>query len=183
MYGTRDAPAIWQAHHTKRRSNGSVFCQGTLGDQDALQRLNILKTANELKWLGTLGHEVCDDKEVHFLNRLIRCGVHQGSSVIFLEPDRRHVDLLVQQLGMASAKGVETPDVKKSVDETMEANSPLLRKDMASMYRSCVMRAAYLSQDRPDLSHAVKNLSRKMVAPTEASLQDLKRLCIFGQEA
>ena len=57
--------------------------------------------------------------------------------------------------------------MKKSVDvQMMEANSPLLPKDMASMYRSCAMRAAYLSQDRPDVSHAVKNLSRKMVAPT-----------------
>ena len=91
-----------------------------LGDGEALRRLNdILKTAYELKWLGTLGDEVSDDKEVHCLNRLIRCGVHQGSSAIFLEPDRRHVDLLVQQLGMASAKGVETPDVKKSVDVQM----------------------------------------------------------------
>ena len=83
------------------RSNGFVFCHpdGTrvlahgddfmaLGDQEALQRLSdILKTAYELKWLGTLGGEVSDDKEVHFLNRLIRCGVHQGSSAIFLEPD------------------------------------------------------------------------------------------------
>ena len=47
------------------------------------------------------------------------------------------------------------------------------------MHRSCVMRAAYLSQDRPDSSHAVKNLSRKMVAPTDPSLQDLKRLCRY----
>ena len=78
-----------------------------LGDQEALQRLNdILKTAYALKWLGTLGDEVGDDKEVHFLNGLIRCGVHQGSSAIFLQPDRRHVDLLVQQLDMASARGV-----------------------------------------------------------------------------
>ena len=44
-----------------------------------------------LKWLETLGDEVSDDKEVHFLNRLIRCGVHQGSSAIFLEPDWRHL--------------------------------------------------------------------------------------------
>ena len=41
------------------------------------------------------------------------------------------------------------------------------------------MRAAYLSQDRWDISHAVKNLARKMVLPTEASLQDLKRLCRY----
>lgn len=38
------------------------------------------------------------------------------------------------------------------------------------------MRAAYLAQDRPDIGHAVKNLARRMVQPTEASLTDLKRL-------
>ena len=64
----------------------------------------------EDRTIGASPHEVVvdDNKEVHFLNRLIRCGVHQGSSAIFLEPDRRRVDLLVQQLGVASAKGVET---------------------------------------------------------------------------
>ena len=38
------------------------------------------------------------------------------------------------------------------------------------------MRAAYLSQDRPDIGHAVKNLARRLVQPTEASLTDLKGL-------
>ena len=91
MYGTQDAPAIWQARYTKLLiDNGSVFCHPDgarvvvhwgLHDQESLQRLNdILKTAYELKWLG-----------------------------IFLEADRRHVDLQVQQLGVASAKGVERP--------------------------------------------------------------------------
>lgn len=78
---------------------------------------------------------------------------------------------------MENAKGVDTPDVKKSADQQMlETKSPLLNKDLASLYRSSVMRAAYLAQDRPDLGHAVKNLARKMVSPTEASMSDLKRL-------
>ena len=63
-----------------------------------------------------MGDEVSNDKGVRFLNRLIRCGFCQGSSAICLELDRRHVDLLVQQLSMASAKGAETFEMKKSVD-------------------------------------------------------------------
>jgi hypothetical protein len=58
----------------------------------------------------------------------------------------------------------------------LEARSPALPKEQQSLYRSAVMRAAYLSQDRPDIGHAVKNLARRMVQPTEASLTDLKRL-------
>ena len=95
---------------------------------------------------------------------------------------------------MENAKGVDTPDVKKSADQQMlETKSPLLNKDLSSLYRSSVMRAAYLAQDRPDLGHAVKNLARKMVSPTEASMSDLKRLVryvkkyadftqVFGQQ-
>ena len=204
MYGTQDAPNIWQQHYTqllikagylRGKSNGSVFYHPTLGvrvlvhgddfmalgDAEALKEVDaLLRSAYELKWLGTVGDEEGDHKEVHFLNRLIRCDQHQGASAILIEPDRRHVDLLVQQLGMDNAKGAETPDVKKSVELQMqEARSPALPKEQASLYRSCVMRAAYLSQDRLDISHAVKNLARKMVSPTEASLQDLKRLCRY----
>ena len=58
----------------------------------------------------------------------------------------------------------------------LESRSPALPKDQMSVYRSSVMRAAYLAQDRLDLGHAVKNLARKMVALIEASLVDLKRL-------
>ena len=93
----------------------------------------LLRSAYELKWLGTIGDEEGESKQVHFLNRLIRCEQHQGASAILIEPDRRHVDLLVQQLGMQNAKGAETPDVKKSVELQMqEARSPALPKDQAS---------------------------------------------------
>ena len=61
----------------------------------------------------------------------------------------------------------------------LESKSPILGKDLAKTYRSCVMRAAYLSQDRPDISHTVKDLARGMVNPTEAKWSDLKRLGRF----
>ena len=149
-----------------------------LGDQKHLRQLEkLLKGAYELKCLGIIGGEAEDKKELHFLNRLIRCGEHEGRPAVWIEPDRRHVDLLTQSFGMKGAKGVESPDVKKSADQQMlETRSPLLPKDVASSFRSAVMRAAYLSQDRPDIGHAVKNLARRLVQPTEASLTDLKRL-------
>ena len=218
MYGTQDAPAIWQAHYTallesfgfvRGKSNASVFFREkdgarvlvhgddflALADKQGLEDIDsMLRSAYELKRLGTLGDEEGDDQEAHFLNRLLRVGSYQGSSAIYLEADRRHVDLLVKNLSMENAKGVDTPDVKKSADQQMlETKSPLLNKDLSSLYRSSVMRAAYLAQDRPDLGHAVKNLARKMVSPTEASMSDLKRLVryvkkyadftqVFGQQ-
>ena len=201
MYGTQDAPNIWQSHYSqilveagyeRGKSNASVFYHHghdvrimvhgddflALGDQKHLRELEkLLKGAYELKCLGIIGGEAEDKKELHFLNRLIRCGEHEGRPAVWIEPDRRHVDLLTQSFGMKGAKGVESPDVKKSADQQMlETRSPLLPKDVASSFRSAVMRAAYLSQDRPDIGHAVKNLARRLVQPTEASLTDLKRL-------
>ena len=204
MYVTQDAPNIWQSHYTgllesagikRGRSNASVFYResdGTrivvhgddflvLSDSQGLQEVDdLLRSDYELKRLGTLGFEEGDDREIHFLNRLIRVGKHNGRQAVFLEPDRKHLDLLIRELGLDTAKGVDTPDVKKSVDQQMlESKSPILGKDLAKTYRSCVMRAAYLSQDRPDISHTVKDLARGMVNPTEAKWSDLKRLGRF----
>ena len=169
-----------------------------LSDSQGLQEIDdLLRSAYELKRLGTLGFEEGDDREIHFLNRLIRVGKqtnrlirvgkhngrlgkHNGRQVVFLEPDRRHVDLLIRELGLETAKGVDILDVKKSVDQQMlESKNPILGKDLAKTYRSCVMRAAYLSQDRPDISHTVKDLARGMVNPTGSKWTDLKRLHEF----
>ena len=201
MYGTLDAPNIWQTHYTEtlqkacfRRglSNASVFYQEAwdvrvmvhgddflaFGDAQHLEKLSqVLKDAYELKCLGILGDEDGDRTEAYFLNRLIRVEKKNGKGSIVIEADRRHVDLLIQAFGLEKANGVESPDVKKSADQQMlESRSPLLDKSEASKYRSATMRAAYLSQDRLDIGHAVKNLARGMVSPTEAKLADLKRL-------
>ena len=99
-----------------------------VGDRSGLDDLDaLLRKSYELKRLGTLGDEEADDKEVHFRNRLIRVGTYHNHPAVFLEPDRRHVDLLIRNLGLEQAKGVDTPDVKKSVDQQMlESRSPIL---------------------------------------------------------
>ena len=98
MYGTQDARNIWPGHYTsllesanikRARSNGSVFCcesDGTrivvhgddflvLSDSQGLQEIDdLLRSAYELKRLRTLGFEEGDDREIHFLNCLIRVG-------------------------------------------------------------------------------------------------------------
>ena len=54
--------------------------------------------------------------------------------------------------------------------------SPQLDALQTRQYRSIVMRAAYLSQDRPDLSYSTMELARDMQKPTEHSMTNLKRL-------
>ena len=141
-----------------------------LGDQKHFSELEeLLRKSYELKCLGVIGDQPEDKKETHFLNRLIRCGESEGRPAVWIEPDRRHVDLLIQSFGMVNAKGVESRDVKKSADQrALETRSPLLPKEAASEFRSAAMRAAYLSQDKPDIGHAVKSLATRLVQPTEA---------------
>ena len=195
---------IWQTHYTsllegagfkRGRSNGAASCRASddlrvlvhgddflaLGDSEALESLDaLLRSAYELKRLGTLGFEEGDTKTLHFLNRLLKAEHRDGRDCFVVEGDQRHVDLLISQLGLESAKGVETPDAKKSAQQQLvDSKTALLDNNQAQLYRSLVMRAAYLFQDRSDISHAVKNLSRRMVCPNEADLAALKRLARY----
>ena len=53
----------------------------------------------------------------------------KGRPAAWIEPDRRHVDLLIESFGMTNAKGVESPDVKKSADQqALETRSPFASK-------------------------------------------------------
>ena len=47
------------------------------------------------------------------------------------------------------------------------------------MYRSCVMRLAYLAQERGDFGELVKCLARSMATPTPGALRDLKKVARY----
>ena len=110
------------------------------------------------------------------MNRYVRWNSGGERSWIEYEPDPRHAELIVKSLNLESAKGVTTPSVKTRLEEVL-AMSPQLDALQTRQYRSVVMRAAYLSQDRPDLSYSTKELAREMQKPTERSMINLlKRL-------
>ena len=96
-------------------------------------------------------------------------------SWIEYEPDLRHAELIVKSLDLESEKGVTTPSVKKMLQEVL-ATLPQMDASQTRLDRSVVMRAAYLSQDRPDLSFSAEELARDMQKPTEQSMTNLKRL-------
>ena len=113
--------------------------------------------------------------EVRILNRYVRWKSDGGKNWMEYEPDPRHAELIVKSLKVESAKGVTTPSVKKRLEDVL-TTSPQLDALQTRKYRSVVMRAAYLSQDRPDLSYSTKELARDMQKPTEQSMTNLKRL-------
>jgi hypothetical protein len=97
-----------------------------------------------------------------------------------IEPDARHAQLIIKELGLEKGNGVETPAEKKSVEQQlMDSETKPLNDQMKKQYRSCVMRAAYLAQDDPSINEATKNLARNMNCPLEAHWTALKRLARY----
>ena len=200
MYGTRDAANIWQQSYTdvlnragfKSAAWPAIFFHEKLearllvhGDDfvilgdDAVQQHveNALREAYDLRVDGSIG--VGEAKqEFCILNRLVRFDERSGT--IFYEPDPRHAEILLKDLNMETCKPVKSPNEKL----TAEALAKRMELDVVdphriSQYRSLTMRAAFLAQDRPDLSETVKCLARKTQGPTEADFGDLKRLARY----
>ena len=169
MYGTRDAAAAWEREWT-----GMIL--QPLGDDEALSEVeHVMSSHYTIKVRAILGAGRDDAKEVRILNRHVGWNSDGEKSWIEYEPDPRHAELSVKSLNLESAEGVTTPSVKKRLGEVL-MTSPQLDASQTRNYRSVVLRAAYLSQDRPDLSHSKNELARDMQKPTEQSMTNLQRL-------
>jgi hypothetical protein len=205
MYGFRDASSGWQedwqellrsegydvgtanpalflnsARHSRGAVHGDDFY--VLAGRSALdhmkQALESKYSVRESHRLGFGEHCV---QQATVLNRVVTLGRdEQGRKFLQIEPDARHVELILKSLGLGDgAKSVTTPGVKHTEAEvSRRQQEPPLDKAKASEYRSNVMRASFLSQDRPDLAESVKSLAQFMSKPTEGSWSDLKH---FGR--
>ena len=91
------------------------------------------------------------------------------------EADPRHVEIVIEQLGLKDSKIVCTPGTKEE-GRTQEDCNQLLDDQEASKYRALVARCNYLSPDRPDVAYSVKELARNMSSPTKGNWAQLKRL-------
>ena len=74
--------------------------------------------------------------------------------VLEVEPDQRHVDLIIKDLDLESANEVITPGEKDPKGKAVEQDVELGPED-TTRYRAIVARANYLAADRPDLMCAV----------------------------
>ena len=125
-----------------------------------------------LKKRAVLGFEAGDDHHITLLNRLVDFTVEDGVETIRYEPDPRHVELVCQQVGIGPrSKGVSTPGEKQGdyFDE-----EPLGKAD-TTLFRSCVMRMAFVAADLPNLQFSGNRMARKMSRPTNGSWNRLKR--------
>ena len=111
-------------------------------------------------------------------NRIV--SLDKSTGTVSYEADPRHAEMIVRQLQLENAKAVTTPAEKKKLADVISASGlPQLDTEKTTLYRSLVMRAQFLAQDRADLSEAVKSLTRKMRSPNEVDMKDLKRLAHY----
>ena len=125
-------------------------------------------------------------QQIRVLNRIISW----GDDGILYEADQRHADILMRDLGIdEKAKSVTTPgsrdDAGKATElvedekEDLKKSGRPLTVEEAKEYRGLAARANYLSQDRPDVQYAVKEIARRMATPHSGDWGLLKRLARY----
>ena len=150
-----------------------------LGDRASVDHIGqVLASKYSVRESHRLGFGSHCTRQATVLNRVVTLG-EDPKRFVQVEPDLRHVELILKALNLAEAgaKAVATPGLK-STDARVEQRKrePQVSKEETSLFRSCLMRASFLSQDRADLGEAVKSLAQHMARPTASSMEDLKRL-------
>jgi hypothetical protein len=197
LYGTRDAPARWEAFlaselekmgFERGKASPCCFRHGTRdlrcivhgddfvfagGDKDLEWVQHEMGTRFLIKVIGRLGGDSGDLQELRVLNRVLRW----ASDGIYYEADPRHQEILVAQLA-ESLKSVSSPGTKGKPEKEEEEPEALTEQE-TSAYRSGAARANYLSLDRADIAYATKELCRRMASPTRQDLEPLTRVARY----
>ena len=192
MYGLREAPQIWQKvvnYMLVSRGFKAVLTTQCLyynastgiyivahvddflcyGSKVGLRQL-LKSLQSEFECDGVLlGPGRDEQQEITFIGRRLRW-TPQG---LEWESNVKHADSFVEKLGLSSGKPVETPGVSH---DTVPVDATELKGDEATNYRGLAALANYLSQDRPDIAYASKEVSRAMSAPSVGDLVGMKRL-------
>ena len=114
-----------------------------------------------------------DDKAITILNRCVEW-TNQG---ILYEPDPRHVEILMNELGLKDSKSVVSPGVKSA--QVPDDQNPHREPPQAAKFRQLIARCNFLCQDRPDIIYAVKEAARGMATPRHADWEKLARIAKY----
>jgi hypothetical protein len=206
LYGTRDAPARWEAFlaaelkkhgFSQGVASPCCFCHGARDlrcvvhgddfvfvgpDAELVWVQERMQESFLVKVVGRLGGDQNDLKEIRVLNRILRW----TPAGISYEADPRHAELLVRDMP-AAGPAVRTPGVKAgrptgaSVPEKEEEENKeeFLGEEETRQFRSGAARANYLAMDRPDLAFATKELCRRMTAPRVQDMAALARVARY----
>ena len=131
----------------------------------------VLEKRLEVKQTGHIGFGASDKKELH---RTIKSDVLNDEMT--LEADTKLVENALESMKLNGAKGLDSPRVRRTEEQTAQIeNSEKLTSVESTLYRSLVMKLAYVAQDRVDIAEAVKCLTRHIKEPRSGHMQELKR--------
>ena len=202
MYGTRDAAANWKecyaqqliangfiqgksspcvCHHPARKircvEHGDDFTFLGCDDQLAVCE-QMMKDQYEVKVRGKLGPDAKDDKVITILNR---CLEWQADGIHY-ESDPRHAEILIRDLKITAAKAVATTGIKLPVISDEEHQ--FLPPEETTGFRKRIARCNLISQDRPDVQYAVKEITRGTANPDTTKYGEIDPLRqVLGQRA
>ena len=111
--------------------------------------------------------------ECHFLKRKF---VGTGDGIV-VSQDSKHVDKLVELLGLQKASGKTTP-CPMNVNHSKIDSKPL-DPERHALYRTCIGILLYLGQDRPESLYTITQLSGFCTCPTESDWSLLRHLVTF----
>ena len=119
-----------------------------------------------------LGYGAEEVREFKFLGRTVRL----ADGGLEWEGDAEHVEAFLEKLGSESLKDSRTPGTKRDVGSEVRAPlGPAEAKD----YRGLVALFNFISQDRPDISYASKEVSKCMSSPAVCDMGPLKRMARY----
>ena len=194
MYGTRDAPQVWQEEVQKtmeelgfkglvstpcvyyNKATGvrvvahvdDFLCTGSKSALEELQQ--DLGKRYQMKG-QMLGPGPKEDKEGRFLGRTIRW----KDEGLEWQGDQKLKEQLVKEWGMEKGCDVGTPGVKEE-KKVEGAEIELTDKKRVAKFRRGAAQINYMSLDNPRIGFASKEISRGMARPTEEDERKIKRL-------
>ena len=94
-----------------------------------------------------------------------------------LEADTKLVEGALESMKLTGAKGVDSTRARRNDEQTAQIEkSDKLTSAESTLYRSLVMKLAYVAQDRVDIAETVKCLTRHTKEPRSGHVQELNRL-------
>ena len=174
MYGIQDASHIWQLDYVNQicgelggfprgKHSAALFHNPIqdvtmavhgddfvcLSDDDGLKHIDsLLKSKYTAKDTGPLGFEDSDVKSLLLLCPMFRVGTDQTGQYWVIELGLRHAPLIINEAGCnANTEAVNTPREKLQDKLVLDGRqSPILKREDATRYRSACMRLSYLAQ-------------------------------------
>ena len=93
---------------------------------------------------------------------------------ITIEGENKYIDQMAEDWDMQKCSPVSSPGTFE--DKREDGGETELTPEKAYKYRKAAAMGNYMSQDRPDIRFAAKEVSRGMAKPTERDVVKLKRL-------